>query len=403
MATSKLFLDCRQSKVNAAAPLKLAIRNNNTTAFISVGISLHPAQWDKANSKVINTHPMYKALNARISRLQGEVDLQLMDIAEKGGSKRLTATEIKHKILSVIRPEDYSESAVGFIDCFRKFIETKSGNTKEIYSHTLSKIMSYSENVEYEDITVNWLTRFDSFMSKTSPSRNARNIHLRNIRAVFNFAINNEYTTKYPFRKFKIHVEETRKRSLSVEELRSVFDYPVEEYAIIYRDLFKLIFMLIGINTVDLHRLKDIKSGRIEYRRAKTGRLYSIKVEPEAMEIINKYKGVNGLLEIADRWSNYKNFRHQINKALQRIGEVKRVGRGGKKIVTPIFPELTTYWARHTWATIAADLDVPDAVISMALGHAGENATTDIYIKRNQKKVDEANRRVLDWVLYGKR
>lgn len=341
MATSKLFLDCRQTKGNDAAPLKLAIRNNNTTAFIPVGISLQPSQWDKTTSKVNYTHPMYKALNARISRFKGEVDLQLMEIAERGGSKRLTATEIKHKVLSAIRPEDYSESNIGFIDCFRKFIETKSGSTKEIYSHTLSKILSYVDNVDYEDISVNWLTRFDAFMAKTSPSRNARNIHLRNIRAVFNFAINNEYTTKYPFRKFKIHDEETRKRSLTVEDLRIIFDYPVEEYAIIYRDLFKLIFMLIGINTVDLHRLKDIKSGRIEYRRAKTGRLYSIKVEPEAMEIINKYKGSNGLLEIADRWSNYKNFRHQINKALQRIGKVERVGRGGKKIATPIFPELT--------------------------------------------------------------
>lgn len=161
--------------------------------------------------------------------------------------------------------------------------------------------------------------------------------------------------------------------------------------------------MLIGINTVDLHRLKNVVNGRIEYRRAKTGRLYSIKVEPEAMEIIEKYKGKTGLLVIADRWSDHRNFRHQINKALQRIGSVQRVGKGGKKMITALFPELTTYWARHTWATIAADLDIPDAIISQALGHAGENSTTDIYINRNQRKVDEANRRVLDWVLYEKK
>lgn len=405
MATSKLFLDCRQTKEGDAAPLKLAIRNNNTTAYIPLGISLQLSDWDRNNLKVLNTHPMYKAINARISHFKGEVDLQLMDIVAQGGSKKLIATEIKHKVLALVRPEDYEDSTIGFIECFKQFIDTKKGNTKEIYSLTLSKVLAYSngDNICYDDVTMDWLHRFDAFMAKTSPSKNARNIHLRNIRAVFNYAINNEYTTAYPFRRFKIHAEETRKRSLMVEELREIFDYPVEDYAVIYRDMFKLIFMLIGINVVDLHGLRNIKRGRIEYRRAKTGRLYSIKVEPEAMKLIEKYKGVKRLLIIADRWADHKNFRHQINKALQRIGKVERTGKGGKKIITPEWPELTTYWARHTWATIAADLDIPDAVISQALGHAGENSTTDIYIRRNQKKVDEVNRKVLDWVLYGKR
>ncbi len=366
---------------------------------------MHPNQWDKTSAMVLNTHPMSKALNARIARIKGEVDVQLLDISERGGIKRLSASKLKDKIFSIIRPEEYSENRVDFIKGFRKFIETKQGSTKDIYSLTLKKILSYTnkEMVDFNEITNDWLHRFDNYMMRTSPARNARNIHLRNIRAVFNFAIDNDYTSWYPFRRFKIHAEETRKRSLTVDELRRIFNYPVEEYATIYRDLFKLMFMLIGINTVDLHRLKQIKRGRIEYRRAKTGRIYSIKVEPEAMEIIDKYKGVNGLLVIADRWSNHKNFRHQINNALQRIGDVQRDGKGGKKIISSEWPELTTYWARHTWATIAADLDIPDAIIAQALGHAGENTTTNIYIKRNQKKVDEANRRVLDWVLYGKK
>ena len=64
---------------------------------------------------------------------------------------------------------------------------------------------------------------------------------------------------------------------------------------------------------------------------------------------------------------------------------------------------MTTYWARHTWATIAAvDLDIPKDTIAHALGH-GNNTVTDIYIDFDQRKVDKANRRVLDWVLYGKR
>jgi integrase len=63
---------------------------------------------------------------------------------------------------------------------------------------------------------------------------------------------------------------------------------------------------------------------------------------------------------------------------------------------------VTTYWARHSWATIAASLDIPDDTIALALGHAGANSTTSIYIERDRRKIDAANRRVIDWVLYNK-
>lgn len=315
---------------------------------------------------------------------------------------------IRHMIevgFGIAKLEDIKPEGT-FVKHFKKFISGKTNTgTKGVYKHTLDKIRAFDSDIDkksFEDITLQWLTDFENFCARTA-SKNARNIHLRNIRAVFNNAIDYEITTAYPFRRLKIRPEATRKRSLSVEELRRLFDYTVEPYAEIYRDCFKLFFMLCGINTVDLHGLKAItKEGRIEYKRAKTHRLYSIKVEPEAMEIINKYRGVKGLLCIADRWSDSRNFRHQCNKALQRIGHVERKGLGGKKIITAEWPELTTYFARHSWATIAYSIGISKDVIAQALGHSG-NTVTDIYIDKDPKLVDEANRRVLDWVLYGKR
>lgn len=302
--------------------------------------------------------------------------------------------------------DDEDEDTVKFTRHFQRFIDGKTNKgTKGVYKHTLDKIRSFDNDIDkksFEEIDLKWLNDFEHFCAQTA-SKNARNIHLRNIRAVFNNAIDYEITSAYPFRRFKIRPEPTRKRSLSVEELRKLFDYPVEEYAEIYRDCFKLIFMLIGINSVDLWALKSItRDGRIEYKRAKTGRLYSIKVEPEAMEIIERYKGENGLLCIADRWSDIRNFRHQCNKALQRIGKVERVGLGGKKIITAEFDGVTTYFARHSWATIAYSIGISKDVIAQALGHSDGHDTTNIYIKEDNKQVDKANRKVLDYVLYGK-
>lgn len=301
-----------------------------------------------------------------------------------------------------------NRSAKGeFVAWFEKFISTKTNpGTKGVYEHTLNRMRAHDSRLDFrkfEEINLAWLEDFEAFCAKTA-SKNARNIHLRNIRAVFNYAIDREATDCYPFRRFKIRPEATPKRSLTVEQLREIISCKVEPYQEFYRDMFVLIFMLLGINCVDLHRLKSIEDGRVNFRRAKTGRLYSIKVEPEALAIIEKYKGTNGLTTASDRWSDHRNFRHQLNNALQSIGTMERKGRGGKKIITSAFPGITSYWARHTWATMAAELDVPDAVISQALGHSGDtNSTTAIYIKRDQKKVDEANRKVLDWVLYGKK
>ena len=202
-------------------------------------------------------------------------------------------------------------------------------------------------------------------------------------------------------RKFKIKKEETRKRSLSVEQLRLLMEYDCEEYQRRYRDMFVLMFYLIGINAVDLFLAKpdSVVNGRLEYKRAKTGKLYSVKIEPEAMEIIDRYRGNQYLLNIMDEYKDYKNFLHRMGIALKEIGEMKRVGRGGKKVRTPVFPEISSYWSRHTWATIAAELDVPKETISEALGHSIGSEVTSIYIKFDRKKVDEANRKVIDYVL----
>lgn len=388
--------------------LRLRITNNRASTQFSMGLKISSEELEAALSGSSRNIRLEKMLASWTSQIK-DLMLELADKKETDKDVKEIRVILQERLLGVAptqQPKDEKPEG-NFTAYFQNFIDGKENKgTKGVYKHTLDKIRSFDPDVDmkrFEDIDLKWLTDFETFCAKTA-SKNARNIHLRNIRAVFNNAIDYEITSAYPFRRFKIRPEVTRKRSLTVDELRKLFDYPIEEYAEIYRDMFKLIFFLVGINTVDLHGLKEItRDGRIEYKRAKTHRLYSIKVEPEALEIIEKYQGNNGLLCIADRWSDSRNFRHQLNKALQRIGEVERQGRGGKKVVTSAFPELSSYWARHTWATIAYEIGIPKDVIAQALGHSDGHDVTNIYIREDVRKVDEANRRVLDWVLYGKR
>ena len=328
--------------------------------------------------------------------LQAKVDSIRAEYVIKGVEP--TLAEFKERILTEVINKPTKPKGC-FVDIFKEFADSHNESTKELYCYSLRRIEQFDKYIStrsIDEIGIPWLTRFESWLAQTN-SKNARNILLRNIRAVFNYALDCEYTTNYPFRRFKIRPEATRKRAMTVEQLRSLAVYPVEDYQVFYRDMFVLMFCLIGINVVDLYSLGSIVDGRVEYRRAKTHRLYSIKIEPEAQAIIDKYRGTKNLLCIADRWTTHQQFGKQLNKALKRMGEMERVGRGGKKVFEPIVPGLTTYWARHTWATIAASLDVPKETIAHALGH-GNDTVTDIYIDFDKKKVDEANRKVLDFV-----
>ena len=393
MITTKFIV--REDKNNS---LRIRITAGRQKCELALGFNI-----DKPTlANILSSAPAKNNLHLAqmLDVLQAKVDSIRAEYIIKGIEP--TLAEFKDRILTEVINKPTKPKGC-FVDIFKEFADSHNESTKELYYYSLRRIEQFDKYIStrsIDEIGIPWLTRFESWLAQTN-SKNARNILLRNIRAVFNYALDCEYTTNYPFRRFKIRPEATRKRAMTVEQLRSLAVYPVEDYQEFYRDMFVLMFCLIGINVVDLYSLGGIVDGRVEYRRAKTHRLYSIKVEPEAQVIIDKYHGTKNLLCIADRWTTHSQFGKQMNKALKRMGEMQRVGRGGKKVFEPIVPGLTTYWARHTWATIAASLDIPKETIAHALGH-GNDTVTDIYIDFDKKKVDEANRKVLDFV-FGKK
>lgn len=396
MVTTRFYLDCRVANSGTPAPLKVVITRKGVRALISTNISLTPSQWD-AQRQLVVSHPKKQQFNHFLAEQKFAIDAILFRLSSSGELSGLSASEIRRRVVAELhRDEEPVDTRVKFLPHFDQFAARRSPGTQRVYGSTRSRLRTYLgdklEALTFEEMTVQWLRDFDAWLALTAPARNTRNIHFRNIRAVFNDALTDEVITCYPFRKFKLTPEPTRKRALTVDQLRALFAASVEPHEQRYVDCFKLIFMLCGINIVDLCGLKEVThDGRIEYARAKTHRLYSIKVEPEAAEIIARYAGGGQwLLNYLDTCEGYRNFYNRLCLNLRKISA--RLG----------LPKLTTYWARHSWATMAASLDIPKETIAAALGHGG-NTVTDIYIDFDQSKVDAANRRVLDWVLYGKK
>lgn len=394
----KYVQDTRREKKDGSFPIALSIRWNNKTKRIATPYSCKIDNWDVDKQLYNSKEPNYQRKNIHLKEIISKVERFIIDILES--REKISENRFYDNIIYIVKGKEIIEKYY-FVEYIEEFASTKTRKTtKEVYEYTKRKIEEFDPKCTFETIDRSWLTKFERWMIGSGMKTNACAVHMRNIRAVFNYCIDEEYTTLYPFRKFKIKKEETRKRSLTVEQLRTLRDYPCEEYQIRYRDIFMLMFYMIGINAIDLFHAKDsdVVDGRLEYKRSKTGKLYSVLIQPEAQAIIDKYKGKNYLLNVLDDYKNYKDFLHRMGDALKDIGPMERKGLGGKKIRQPLFKDISSYWARHTWATIAASLDIPKEVISAGLGHEIGSSITSIYIDFNMKKVDDANRAVIDYV-----
>lgn len=406
MFSYKLYV--RAEKNNA---LMLRITNNRKKAELALGFRMS----EDVLADALSQKP--KRENAKYSSIlkQWQYDLEKLKIQLAEKKKSDEDVKVLKSLISTIllgeqepSGEDEQAGTGTFVPFFVGRIESYDRrSTRESNEYTLSTMRKFCPDaldaMNFEDVNYAWLSDFEKWMKKKKLSQNTRKIHFGNIRAAIREAYKRELTEADPFRRFSFRPAKTRKRSLDINELRRLFTCPVAPHAEFYRDMMRLSFMLLGINTVDLYNLKEIKKGRVEYDRSKTGGLFSVKVEPEAMAIIERYKGEKALLCIADRWSDHRNFRHQLNAAIKRIGKAQGKGKKDLEGEGP-FAEVTSYWMRHSWGTIAYELGVSDDTISQALGHQGSGArVTEVYIRRNMDKVDDANRKVLDWVLHGKR
>ena len=317
--------------------------------------------------------------------------------------------EIEHMDINVLMAKfrGRTEHGSSLIEYFKYRIGQLKKESRysyaESYQVTLLHLETFADKkeIQFKEITVSFLKDFEDYLRQERKAKiNTIRIYLKNIRAVFNHAIDAEIIRPdvFPFRKYKIQQEQTRKRALDIEDLKTLIriqsSLPEGQKRAV--DIFFLIFYLIGINLKDLLFLEaeDIYKDRIFYKRFKTGREYSIKIQPVAREILNRYQGEKYLLRFMEEkekitpgsrhGSEHKDILNNTNKHL-------RIVAGKAKLQV----RLSTYYARYSWATIAAKMGISRDVIAHALGH-GINTMTDIYIDFDREMIDQANEKVIE-------
>ena len=195
---------------------------------------------------------------------------------------------------------------------------------------------------------------------------------------------------------FKTPKETARKieRSVDVDTIRKIINYESTGRAGLARDCYILSFCLMGMNSVDLFTCKSLKNNTIRYNRSKTkGRredeaYIEVKVLKQIKDLMKKYKGGSRVFDFYTRYSNYQNFNSNINKGLKTMCEDLGIDN------------ITFYSARHSWASIARNkLRIDKYTIHEALNHVVDDmAITDRYIKKDFSIINDANKKVVEYV-----
>lgn len=378
MARSSLRLDQRRALKDGTYPVQIKV-GYGTNLYLPTGVYLEAKDWDPRLCVCIGKQA--RSINNVLSTSLLRITNRIMELRETGQYDTLTTAQLREMLtdLSLTAP------TVGVLhlgDYIDKVKALKTPKTALSYDTTIVRMKLYCDpyKVKLQDMSYSWWEAWVKNMQDGGLKRNTVAKYLKCVKTVLRYAEEDGATINKAYLKVDSRAEsDTPMRNLPVETLRRVRDTVIQGKTAIYLDAFMLSFYLIGINMADMLALpKDcIVNGRLQYKRAKTGKNYSIKIEPEAQAIIDKYPGKNRLLVFAER---YKNFRYMCNRTLNNLE-----------------PGLTWYWARYSWANYAVDLDIPKDTISEALGHKHGSAITSIYIKYSLDKVDEANRKVLDY------
>ncbi len=270
--------------------------------------------------------------------------------------------------------------------------------TSETYRATLKSFMQFRGNKDLllSEINSDLMLMYEAYLRNRGITRNSSSFYMRILRAVYNRAAEKGLTQqRFPFKHIYTGIDKTVKRAISLKAIKQIkhldlSQNPTLDFA---RDMFLFSFYTRGMSFVDMAYLKkkDLANGILTYRRRKTGQQLFIKWEKPMQEIVAKYntKDNNYLLPIIkvpglNERKQYKNTLRWVNNKLKEIAQL-----------ILLHAPLSTYVARHTWASIAKSKHIPISIISEGMGHDSET-TTQIYLSSlDTSAVDKANKLLL--------
>lgn len=362
------------------------------------------SEWDNVSSSVITrgTEERKAYLEMVASKLKWSMERFSKIIAGKEKEKA------DYTVDDIVSEYNRQPECLTFFNFIRSMVAKKTAakryGTAKTYSDSLASFSSFrnGKDITFDDLNEDVINQYEAWMKNKGLKRNSSSCYLRTFKTLYLKAVELGLTEdKDIFRHVFTGFATTTKRAISIDAIKAIRKLNLENNPALAfaRDMFMLSLYLQGMAFVDIAYLKksDIRNGQLQYSRKKSGQTLTISWEKPMQEIVDAYshltKDTPYLLPVITKQDGmerkqYEKAEHNVNRNLKKIGEM-----AGLHI------PLTTYVARHSWASIMRDMGNDITVVGKGLGHS-DIKTTQIYLSTiDNSTVMKANKRFLGRIL----
>jgi integrase len=378
-AKASIYLDKNRPKANGLCSVKIKITYNRKRKYFSTGVDLMPKEFETVFYGKRKTEKQ-KELKTKVEYFENKAT----DVIKNLNVFSFDAFE------QMYLDERNTADSVSF--AFDKYIsnlklENRLG-TAESYECAKTSIQKFKDDLTFAEVTPTFLKKYENWMTKNGKSISTVGIYLRSLRAIYN--LQNIDKSVYPFgtgkNKYAIPTSKNTKKALSVEEIGKIYNYEAEPNSTkeMAKDYWLFLYLCNGMNVKDFCLLKweNIDGNILTYKRAKTERSQreskqiSVALKPESLAIIKKwgqksinkdtflFPHLNNEMNEAQKRATYQQLTKIINKYIKQI--TKELG---------INKNVTTYFARHSFATVLKRSGAKIEMISELLGHSNVGVT----------------------------
>ena len=388
---------------NGESPLMVRVAKGGKRTMQSLGISINPKYWDFTRNKPKPNCPNKEYIQKIILDKQRELQQRMLELNSE--QKEYTTTTLLNNENTKFELKTVSMFYKELIEQYTR--EDKCGN-RLIYKGSFNSLKVFTNgklDIPFNEIDIAWLNKYEKWLRSKGNRETTISLLFRTLRSAYNKAIKAKCARKsdYPFDDYKINKFDTstQKRAIAKTEIMEIKNcQPTEgkgQYIELSRDIFMFSYLCGGINFTDIANLtvENITNGRLHYVRQKTGKRITIGLCEEAIAILTKYEnGINGyLFPILDK-AVHKTAQQKQNR-IHKI--LIKVNANLKSLANQLGIEanLTTYVARHSFASVLKKSGTSIAIISEALGHS-DLTTTQIYLDSfDNEQIDNAMKNLL--------
>lgn len=379
-------------------------------ARINTNIRMLPHEWILLSNNEILSEGMLTNMQERIDNDTAQVKNIIKDCENSGEDYSVQTIVILYKkyLATITHTSERNKQSAQVIESpffafmrrrIKELKEEQRFSTASNYIHTLNSLKTFAtqNQTSFPTVTDSLMAQYEAWLKKKGLKRNSTSFYMRTIRAAYNQAVKRgiEHQNN-PFRTIYTGTDKTKKRAIREENILALSHLDLSSISSLQlaKDLFLFSFATCGMPFVDMAHLKleNVKDGYIIYERHKTGEPICVKINRVIESIIQKYKKQDShyifpLLKDDDPEKIYKQYRTALTAYNRRLHTISGMLPAGNN--------LTSYVARHSWATIARNHGFPTSAIGKALGHTSEK-TTRIYLDAiNNEVIDNMNNEVL--------